>query len=219
MQGPGGSAGKETTCSVRDPGSIPGLGRSPGEGNSHPLQYSSLENSMDRIVHGVTKSWTWLTDFHFHFQSPRLIFFLKMSTSSWKCLGHLTLLRKYQLILSSWSILCYSLHLVVSTLRMWLCSTTVLFWWLFNTFSWQYCTCVWGKSHCLLNSASDTGLWIPRAARPRSRVSYSFSYPDSSDFVLNNSIDILKDMFQLKCSCICVSFRCIAKWFSYWYSH
>ena len=53
-----GLAGKESACNVRDMGSISGLGRSPGEGNSHPLQYSGLENSMDRgawqaTVHGV----------------------------------------------------------------------------------------------------------------------------------------------------------------------
>ena len=44
--------------------SIAGLGRSPGEGKGYPLQYSSLENSMNCIVHGVTKNWTWLSDFH-----------------------------------------------------------------------------------------------------------------------------------------------------------
>ena len=60
----GGSAGKGSTCNVGDLGSIPGLGRSPGEGNGYPLQYSGLENSMDCIVHGVTKSWTQLSDFH-----------------------------------------------------------------------------------------------------------------------------------------------------------
>ena len=59
---PGGSDGEESICNA-DLGLIPGLGRSPGEGNSYPLQYSSLENSMDRanwqaVVHGVTKSWT-----------------------------------------------------------------------------------------------------------------------------------------------------------------
>ena len=53
-----GSAGKESACNVGDLGLIPGLGRSPGEGNSSPLQYSGLENSMDYIVHGVAKSWT-----------------------------------------------------------------------------------------------------------------------------------------------------------------
>ena len=60
------SAGKEFTCSVTDLGSIPGSGRSPGEGNGYPLQYSGLENSMDCIVHGVAKSQTWLNDFFFH---------------------------------------------------------------------------------------------------------------------------------------------------------
>ena len=44
---PGGSDGKASACNVGDPGSIPGLGRSPGEGNGNPLQYSCLENSMD----------------------------------------------------------------------------------------------------------------------------------------------------------------------------
>ena len=45
---------------------IPRLGRSPGEGNSYPLQFSGLENSMDCVVHGVTKSWTRLSNSHFH---------------------------------------------------------------------------------------------------------------------------------------------------------
>ena len=58
---PGGSDSKEAACNAQDPGSIPGLGRSPGEGNGYPIQYSCLENSMDRgawqaIVHGVTES-------------------------------------------------------------------------------------------------------------------------------------------------------------------
>ena len=47
-------------------GSIPGLGRSPGEGKGYSLQYSGLELSMDCIVHGVTKSQTQLKEFHFH---------------------------------------------------------------------------------------------------------------------------------------------------------
>ena len=51
-----GSAHKESTSNVGDLGSISGLGRSPGEGEGYPLQYSGLENSMDCIVHGVTKS-------------------------------------------------------------------------------------------------------------------------------------------------------------------
>ena len=62
---PCGSAGKESACNVGDPGSIPGLGRSSGEGKDHPLQHSGLENAMDCIVHGITKSRTRLSDFHF----------------------------------------------------------------------------------------------------------------------------------------------------------
>ena len=53
-----GSAGKESACNAGDLSSIPGLGRSPGEGKGSPLQYSGLENSMDCIVHGVAKSRT-----------------------------------------------------------------------------------------------------------------------------------------------------------------
>ena len=55
---PGGSAGKESACNVGDLDLIAGLERSPGEGNGYPLQYSGLENSMDHIVHGVSKSQT-----------------------------------------------------------------------------------------------------------------------------------------------------------------
>ena len=55
---PDGSAGKESAHNAGDLGSIPGLGRSPGEGKSCPLQYSGLENSRDCIVHGVTKGLT-----------------------------------------------------------------------------------------------------------------------------------------------------------------
>ena len=64
---PGGSDGKESLYNAGDPGSIPGLGRSPGEGNGNPRQYSCLENPMDRgawqgTVHGVAKSQTRLSD-------------------------------------------------------------------------------------------------------------------------------------------------------------
>ena len=64
--------GKASVYNVGDPGSIPGLGRSPGEGNGNPLQYYCLENPMDRgawkaTVHGVAKSRTWLSDFTFTF--------------------------------------------------------------------------------------------------------------------------------------------------------
>ena len=62
---PGGSAGKESACNAQDLGSIPGLGRCPGEGKGYPLQYSGLENSMDCTVHGISKSQTQMSYFHF----------------------------------------------------------------------------------------------------------------------------------------------------------
>ena len=60
---PGGTDGKESACNARDPGSIPGSGRSPGKGNGNPLQYSCLENSRDGVawwaaVYGVTQCGT-----------------------------------------------------------------------------------------------------------------------------------------------------------------
>ena len=68
---PGGSDGKESACSAGNLGSIPGLGRSPGEGSDYPLQYSCLENSMDKgawqtTAHGISKSRPWLREWHFH---------------------------------------------------------------------------------------------------------------------------------------------------------
>ena len=70
MSFPGGSDGKESACNAGDLGSIPGLRRSPGGGHGNPLQYSCLENPMDRgawqaTVHGVTKGWTRLSNFIF----------------------------------------------------------------------------------------------------------------------------------------------------------
>ena len=66
----GSSDGKESAYNAGDPGSIPQSGTSPGEGNGNPLQYSCLENPMDRgawraTVHGVTKSRTQLSNFYF----------------------------------------------------------------------------------------------------------------------------------------------------------
>ena len=63
--------GKDSACNAEDLGLIPGLGRSPGEGNGHPLQYSCLENSMDRgawqaIVHGVAERYYWVSNMHTH---------------------------------------------------------------------------------------------------------------------------------------------------------
>ena len=64
---------KESACHVGELGSIPGLGRSPGEGKGYRVQYSCLENSMGYTVHGAAKSWTRLSDLHFPFlgQWPR----------------------------------------------------------------------------------------------------------------------------------------------------
>ena len=69
---PGCPAGKESTCNAGNLGSIPGSGQSPGEGNGHPLQYSCLENPMDRgawraTVHRVAKSWTQMKQLSMHF--------------------------------------------------------------------------------------------------------------------------------------------------------
>ena len=68
-----GSAGKESACNEGDLGSIPGLGRGPGEGQGYPLQYSGLENSTDCTVHGVTKSRSQLSDFHFQAAGWRVV--------------------------------------------------------------------------------------------------------------------------------------------------
>ena len=79
---PGGSEGKESACNMGELGSIPELGRYPGEGKSYSLQYSGLENSMDCIVHGITKSRTRLSDFHFRLKIQNLI---KISICGYAC--------------------------------------------------------------------------------------------------------------------------------------
>ena len=86
----GGSDGKESACNVGDPGSIPGLGRSPGERNGKPLQYSCLENTMDggawqAIVHGVTKIRTQLSNFTFFLHELMMSTFLTVEyTDYWQ---------------------------------------------------------------------------------------------------------------------------------------
>ena len=80
---PGDSEGNESTCKAGDPGSIPGSGRSPREGNGNPLQYSCLENPMDRgawqaTIYSITKNQTQLSDKHFHFR-----FTLQHLTDMW----------------------------------------------------------------------------------------------------------------------------------------
>ena len=85
---PGGSDGKASAYIAGDPGSIPALERSPVEGNGNPLQYSCLQNSMDRgarrvTVHGVTESWThdWVTN---PYQSHSQIYFIFLD--SWRAI-------------------------------------------------------------------------------------------------------------------------------------
>ena len=69
---PCGSDSKESACNAGDPDLIPGMGRSPGERNGNPLQYSCLENSMDRgvwlaTVHGLAKTWTRLSNYAYFY--------------------------------------------------------------------------------------------------------------------------------------------------------
>ena len=71
---PASSGSKDSSCNAKDPGLIPGLERCPGEGNGSPLQYSYLENHMNRrawqaTVYGVTKGWTPSSDYHFHHEA------------------------------------------------------------------------------------------------------------------------------------------------------
>ena len=80
MEGfPGGSDGKESACNAGDPGSVPGLERSPGEGHGNPLQYSCLENPTDReawlaTVRRVAKSQTQLKKFSMHRRAVNTLF-------------------------------------------------------------------------------------------------------------------------------------------------
>ena len=94
---PGGSAGKESAYNVGDLGNlglIPGLGRSSGEGNGYPFQYSGLENFMDSIVHGITKSQTWLSNIHFPIGLTGLIYLLSKGLSR---VFPSTIIQKHQL--------------------------------------------------------------------------------------------------------------------------
>ena len=77
MAFPGGSDSKASAYNAGDPDSIPGSGRSPGEGNGNPLQYSCLENPMDggawlATVHGVAKNWTQPSDFTIYLLSLKV---------------------------------------------------------------------------------------------------------------------------------------------------
>ena len=99
---PGGSDNKASAHSVGDPGSIPRLGRSPGEGNGHPFQYSCLENSMDggawwATVHGVANRHDWVTSLSF-FLSMWLFYFptLLPQNSLWHIFIYKTTIHFYK---------------------------------------------------------------------------------------------------------------------------
>ena len=94
------SAGKESACNAEDLILIPGLGSSSGEGKSYLLQYSSLENSMDCIVHGVTKSQTWLSDFHVHIS-------VRSPGATWVCNWHQ---KKWRVVLWDWALYPWNLQ-------------------------------------------------------------------------------------------------------------
>ena len=98
-----GSAGKESCLPCRRLGSVPGLGRSPGEGKGYPLQYSGLENSMDCIVHGLAKSQTWLT-FTFTLCMVWNVFYLRWFT--WDCPAFPTQLAEDTFLHSIFFLLC-----------------------------------------------------------------------------------------------------------------
>ena len=96
MRFPGGTVVESQPANAGDAcvsGSIPGLGRSPGEGNGNPLQYSCLENPWDRgawwaAVHGVLKSWTWLSTHNFHIYV--YIYTWPLNSTGLNCAGPLT---------------------------------------------------------------------------------------------------------------------------------
>ena len=111
------SDGKESACSVGELGLIPGSGRSPGKGNGNPLQYSCLENSMDRgawqvTVHAEAKSWTWLSDNHAHTLSEKLCWMLDSGCDQNSMLGKLIVQwwRQINCCCCSLTKLCSTLH-------------------------------------------------------------------------------------------------------------
>ena len=96
----------KTACNLVDPDLIPGWGRFPGEGNGNPLQYSCLENSMDRGAwratdHGVAKIWTWLS--HFHSHRDNLVLPYDMQQHILQYFTDVSLFFCPQFILSKWS--------------------------------------------------------------------------------------------------------------------
>ena len=127
---PSSSAVNESTCNEGDLGLIPGLGRSPGEGNSYPLQYSGLENSMDCKVHRVAKSGTQLSSFHTSFWNRQIgLLRLSVPVNNWKLLFglHKWICAGREVVTTSkvWAVLCFELFWTVCLGVSWLlCSGT-----------------------------------------------------------------------------------------------
>ena len=99
----GGSDGKESAYNAGDWASVPGSGRSPGEGNGNPLQYSCLENSMDR---GVTKTFTFT--FIFHCSVSLLIFCLLILLTTERCIKSSTVILNVSILLICQFCIMYS---------------------------------------------------------------------------------------------------------------
>ena len=97
------SAGKESACNAGYLGSIPGLERSLGGGKAYPLQDSGLQKSMDCIVHGVTKSWTQRSDFHFSHPVGCLFTFLKDRHFHFDVVVAVQSLTRVQLFATPWT--------------------------------------------------------------------------------------------------------------------
>ena len=136
---PDGSGSKASACNVGDLSSIPGLGRSPWGGDGNPLQYSYLENSMDRgawwaTVHGVGKSWTWLSDFTFfldHFNDILYWYFILMIIL--EIIVHLTYIQ-YNLLYTTYCIYCIQLIVYIVQYNLLYIKMYLLLCELFNNF-------------------------------------------------------------------------------------
>ena len=130
---PGGSDSKEFACNAGDLGLVPGLGRYPGEGNSYPLKYSGLENSMDRrawkaTVHGFAKSQIQPSTLHFHFIfEPKCIYeYCRAWHGPLSSLEKVTLMCSFQLHLMTMYRVCTLFGHQVSGSALWFSSS----WWI-----------------------------------------------------------------------------------------
>ena len=133
---PCGSAGNEPACNAGDLGSIPELGRSPGEGKGYPLQYSGRETSMDCIIHGITKTWTRLSNFYWvspclytyiHFDNVKILSY-KFIQCAYKFWFDIIITKYYILNLIKAEVLNRSLKLIY--IYIYNCFSKLYRWWL-----------------------------------------------------------------------------------------